>query len=43
VYCHSGNRSAAAVAAMRTLGFTNVSELDGGITAWQTAGYPVTV
>jgi rhodanese-related sulfurtransferase len=43
VYCHSGNRSAAAVAAMRALGFTNVSELDGGIAAWQAAGYPVSV
>ncbi|MGD9999470.1 MAG: rhodanese-like domain-containing protein [Ilumatobacteraceae bacterium] len=42
VYCHSGNRSAGAVAAMRELGFTIVSELDGGITAWQAAGYPVT-
>ncbi|MBI5090370.1 MAG: rhodanese-like domain-containing protein [Actinobacteria bacterium] len=42
VYCHSGNRSAAAVATMRELGFTRVSELDGGITAWQFAGIPIT-
>jgi rhodanese-related sulfurtransferase len=41
VYCHSGNRSAKAVAAMRQLGFTDITELDGGIAAWQTAGYPI--
>jgi phage shock protein E len=41
VYCHSGNRSAQAVAAMVQLGFTDITELDGGITAWQAAGLPV--
>lgn len=42
VYCHSGNRSRTAVAAMSQAGIPGVYELDGGITAWSAAGYPVT-
>ena len=38
VYCHSGNRSAAAVQAMSSAGFANVYDLDGGILAWQKSG-----
>ena len=38
VYCHSGNRSGTAVAAMADQGFTNAYHLEGGITAWQQAG-----
>ena len=38
VYCHSGNRSGVAVAAMADQGFTNAFHLGGGITAWQQAG-----
>lgn len=41
VYCHSGNRSAKAVAAMRGMGFTNITELSGGIIAWEAAGLPL--
>jgi rhodanese-related sulfurtransferase len=41
VYCRSGNRSAQAVATMVDLGFTNLSELDGGVVAWQAAGSPL--
>ena len=41
VYCHSGNRSAQAVAAMVQLGFTDLTELDGGIVAWEAAGFPL--
>lgn len=41
VYCHSGNRSGQAVAQMVALGFTDISELDGGIAAWQAAGLPI--
>lgn len=40
VYCRSGNRSAAAVDAMRQAGFTEVYDL-GGIIDWQAAGLPV--
>ena len=38
VYCHSGNRSAKAIAVMNKAGFKNLTELDGGIIAWQAAG-----
>ena len=41
VYCHSGNRSGKATQAMQQLGFTTVYNLDGGVTAWQAAGYPL--
>lgn len=41
VYCHSGNRSGQAVAQMVGLGFTDITELDGGIAAWQAAGLPI--
>lgn len=41
VYCRSGNRSAQAVAAMVQLGFTDLTELDGGIVAWEAAGLPL--
>lgn len=41
VYCRSDNRSGQAVAAMEELGFTNMTELEGGIVAWQAAGLPV--
>ncbi len=42
VYCHSGNRSRAAMTAMAGMGYTNTVGLDGGITAWTAAGFPVT-
>ena len=41
VYCRSGNRSAAALAAMQDLGFTDAWHLGGGIGAWQAAGLEV--
>jgi rhodanese-related sulfurtransferase len=41
VYCHSGNRSAAAVAAMTGAGFTHVYHLAGGIGAWADSGRSV--
>ena len=39
IYCRSGNRSGQALEIMRQKGFTHVSDLSGGITAWQSAGY----
>lgn len=42
VYCRTGNRSAEATDIMADLGFTNVSEIEGGIVAWSAAGLPVT-
>ena len=41
VYCASGNRASAAVAALRKHGFSNVVILSGGFGAWQQAGLPV--
>jgi len=41
VYCHSGRRSAAAASMLAKAGFTNIENVQGGITAWQEAGYPV--
>lgn len=35
LYCRSGNRSATAVQQMKDLGFTEVYDIDGGVTAWK--------
>ena len=42
VYCHSGNRSRVALETMKGLGYEHTLGLDGGIAAWEAAGYPVT-
>ncbi len=41
VYCRSGNRSGQAVELMGELGFTDVTDIDGGILAWNAAGLPI--
>ena len=41
VYCRSGHRSGLVAEWMRTHGFKNVFELNGGISAWQSASLPV--
>lgn len=41
VYCRSDNRSGAAMDVFADLGFTSVTEIDGGIVAWYEAGLPV--
>jgi thioredoxin 1 len=43
VYCLSGGRSGQAAEQMRNAGFKNVTELKGGILAWQKAGFPLEV
>lgn len=35
VYCHSGGRSKAAMKRLKKLGFLEIYELDGGISAWK--------
>lgn len=40
VYCAAGGRSATASAILAANGFTQVRNMDGGIAAWKTAGYP---
>ena len=42
VYCATGIRGAAATQIMITLGFKQVQNMAGGITAWIQGGYPVT-
>ena len=40
LYCRSGNRSGQTLDMMLELGFTDVTELSGGIVAWLEAGKP---
>ena len=42
VVCHSGARAALAAATLQDMGFADVAILDGGLTAWLAAEYPVT-
>lgn len=42
IYCHSGNRSRAAMQLMNDAGFSHVFDLAGGISAWEAAGQPTT-
>lgn len=41
VYCRTGRRSGIAATELRAEGYTNVHNVEGGITAWQAAGLPV--
>lgn len=41
VYCRSGGRSSKALEKMRSNGFSEVYNLDGGILAWKKMGYEV--
>ena len=40
VYCRSGTRAALATSTLKTLGFENVANLEGGFSAWKEAGLP---
>ena len=39
--CRSGSRSQVACESLRQQGFTNVSNMSGGMLAWRRAGFPV--
>lgn len=41
VYCRSGVRSVQASEILAAAGFTRVENIEGGIKAWQAAGFPV--
>lgn len=41
VMCRSGKRGGQAMEKLRSQGFTNVQNLEGGILAWKEAGHPV--
>ncbi len=41
LYCRSGNRSGQTTEIMSDLGFADVAEVEGGISAWSAAGLPV--
>ncbi|HUV81657.1 MAG TPA: rhodanese-like domain-containing protein [archaeon] len=41
VYCRSGSRSAIASQELIDNGYADVYNMEGGIVAWQNAGYPV--
>ena len=41
IYCRSGNRSMRACMFLETMGFTNTSNLEGGMLAWDEQGGPV--
>lgn len=42
VYCLSGGRSSSAAKKLRSMGFKEVYELDGGLNQWQAERLPVT-
>ena len=39
--CHSGQRSLAAAGYLQQLGYTSVTNVDGGTAAWVERGFPV--
>ena len=40
LYCRSGRRSVEAAGILVKTGFNNIENIEGGITAWKSAGYP---
>ena len=41
LYCRSGRMSAIAAETLVRLGYTNVSNIEGGMIAWETLGFPL--
>lgn len=40
LYCHSGRRSVVAANILTKAGYSNIENIEGGITAWKDAGFP---
>jgi rhodanese-related sulfurtransferase len=43
VYCRSGSRSTSAASILLNKGFKEIFNMTGGITEWQSKGFPVVV
>jgi rhodanese-related sulfurtransferase len=43
IYCGGGFRSALAAESLKTMGYTNVASMWGGIRGWQDAGHSLTI
>ena len=41
VYCRTGNRSTTAVGILKENGYNRIYHMNGGITAWRSAGFPI--
>ncbi len=41
VYCRSGTMSGIAAKTLARLGYTNVTDVEGGMAAWEKEGYPL--
>ncbi len=41
LYCRSGRMSTIAAEKLVELGYTHIAELDGGMIAWEQAGFPI--
>jgi len=41
IYCNTGNTATRAIKLLKTAGFENVNNLDGGIAAWKEANMPL--
>jgi len=42
LYCRSGGRSGSALKTLHDMGYTQAKHIEGGLSAWQAAGLPVT-
>ena len=42
LFCASSWRSALAAKTLQDMGLSNIHDMDGGFTAWKTAGFPIT-